>query len=398
VELAPRSPRTRTAHAGALAASGRLTAALEEARAAVDLDPGFATAHAALGTILRLRKEYEEALESSWTAATLEPHSPRVLTTLAHSLRELDRYHEAMEFYGQAIELDHEAIAPQLGAAATLHLSGHVPRALRTYVRLLEEWDYAHDRVLLGAAGALVIRRDYERALEMYGRIEIPENGSLPTLLALYGKGYCLLKLGREAEAEYFLSSLIERVPPDYDGPARGREFLFRAYEDLISFFRDRSRDRKVESLLRDACARPLAPTHLARFLVETLPEQNEEAAGVLAGAILRSDPLEDPLELGETAILLARVRTAGGKRRLPEDSEASRALHLAAERVAESPLGVAHYRLARAHALARDVDAALSSLERARRHGYLPADRLENESDFDPIRDEAAFRALIEP
>jgi tetratricopeptide (TPR) repeat protein len=398
VDLAPRNARVRTAYARALAASDRLTAALEEARAAVDLDPDLAAAHAVLGSIHRLREENEEALESSERAAALEPDSPGVLTSLAHTFREMERYSEAMELFGQAIDLDHEAIVPQLGAAGTLHLAGHLSRALRIYRRLLEDWDYARDRVLLGVGGVFVAGHDYEQALETYTPIEIPENGSLPSLLALYGKGYCLLKLGREAEAEYFLSSLIERVPADYDGPARGREFLFRAYDDLISFFRERGRDRKVESLLREACDRPLAPTHLARSLADTLGDRKAEAVAVLARALLGSDPLEDPLELGETAIQLARLSTAGGKRHLPRDSEAPRALQLTAERVADSPLGIAHYRLARAQALIRDVEAAVSSLERARRHGYLPADLLQSESDFNPIRDDAAFRALIEP
>src|SRR5207245_5126025 len=125
---------------------------------------------------------------------------------------------------------------------------------------------------------------DYERAISLYGQIEVPDDASMPAILALYGKGYSLLRLGRDAEAEYFLSTLVDRVPRDYDGPARGREVLFRAYEDLADYFGKRGRERKVESLLRGACERPQAPTRLARRLAGLLDSRGKTAA---SGAVL---------------------------------------------------------------------------------------------------------------
>ena len=348
--------------------------------------------------ILRLRHDLDGALAACRRAGELAPGDARVLTGLADVLREQEKFGEALEMYGQAIDLDHEAIAPQLGAAAALARAGNAPMARRSYNRLLGGWDYAEDRVRLATAAFLATNREFEAALDMYERVEIPGNGALPTLLALYGKGYCLLQLGRPAEAEYFLSRLIERVPRDYDGPARGREFLFRSYEDLAGYFEGRGRSSKVESLLQSACGRPLAPTRLARRLANLLKTQDrDEAAGkILERALAEADPLEDPLELGESAILLARLRSGGGRRPLAEGSAALAALDRAGTRIEPSPRGAAHYRLARAYALAGRRDAALASLGRARDRGYLPVEQMAEDPDFLLLRREPGFEALL--
>jgi tetratricopeptide (TPR) repeat protein len=398
VALAPGDPRAAAALALALASADRLTPALEEARRATSLAPESAEAHAALGIVLRLRKDVEGALAACRRAAGIAPNDPRILTALGDALREAGRHHEAMEMFGQATDLDHEAIAPQLGAAGTLLKSGSLPSARGLYNLLLQDWDYGENRTRLGAAALLVALHDYESALAIYDTLSLPAGSPLPALLALYGKGYCLTRLGRDAEAEYFFSSLLDRVPIDYDGPARGREILFSAYDDLIAYFRKRDRDRKVTALLRSACERPLVPTRLARALAERLDAAKEtgEASSVLEKAILGSDPLEDPLELADSVLGMVRLRTAGGARRLPDGSAADRALDLASDRLRASEPGAVHYRLARALALAQRREAALDSLKRARQAGYLPADQMAGEPDFARILEDPAFQALL--
>ncbi len=398
MELAPNDARVAAAHALALAAADRLSPALEEARRATALDARSVEANVALGIILRLRQDTQGALEACRRAAVIAPNDSHVLTALGDALREAGRYTQAMEMYGQAIDLDQEAIAPQLGAAGTLLKSGNLPHARAYYNLLLQTWDYGESRTRLGAAALLVALQDYDGALAMYDGLTIPEGSPLPAIVALYGKGYCLTRLGREVEAEYFLSLLIERVPVDYDGPARGRDLLFDAYDDLVAYFRARGRDRKVTALLRSACERPLAPTRLARALAEQLEakKQTGEAAAVLEKALLGSDPLEDPLDLVDTALKMARLRTANGTRRFPDDSPAARALTLASDRLEACEIGAAHYRLARAQSLAQQRGAALKSLERARRGGYLPADQMTGEPDFARFRQDPGFQELL--
>ncbi|MEK7283270.1 MAG: tetratricopeptide repeat protein, partial [Acidobacteriota bacterium] len=390
VALDPENPRAAAALALALATADRLTPALEEARRATALGPESAEAHVALGIVLRLRKDVDGALAACRRAAEIAPNDPRILTALGDALREAGRHSQAMEMFGQATDLDQEAIAPQLGAAGALLKAGNLPQARNFYNLLLKEWDYGENRTRLGAAALLISLQEFEAAIEMYDTVSLPAGSPLPALLALYGKGYCLTRLGRDAEAEYFFSSLIDRVPNDYDGPVRGREIMFNAYDDLIAYFRKRGRDRKVMALLRSACERPLVPTRLARALAEQAEagkETGEAAAAVLERAILGSDPLEDSLELAESVLKLVRLRTVDGSRRLPEGSAAARALDGVLNRLRAGEPGAVHYRLARALALAHRGEEALESLERARQAGYLPADQMAGEPDFARIR-----------
>jgi len=400
IALDPRDPSARAALARALAASDQLTPALVEARRGVAEGPDVAEAHLALCAVERLRGEIEAALAACRRAADLSPDEPRVLVGLAETLREHGDYAAAMQVLGQATDLDHESILPLLAAAGTLQRAGSLGTASRTYDILLERFPFARARALQGAAALRVAMQDYAGALELYESVELPQNSSLPTLLSLYGKGYALFRLDRAAEAEYFLSTLIERVPPDHDGSVRGREVLFMAYADLARYFDERGRWRQAEDLLRAAASRLLAPTRLARSLALRLQRGGEEssAPALLEKALQNSDPREDAIELAETALLLARFRSSDGRKVVRPGSTAGQAIRLAGERVSPSPLGVAHYRMARAFALSRDVDSSLACLERARARGFLPADQAATEHDFTILRDRAEFQALLKP
>jgi tetratricopeptide (TPR) repeat protein len=400
VDLAPDLAAAHAARAFALIAADRLTPAAGAAATAVTLDPRAADGHLALAHVLRLRKEMDGALRAAGEAARLAPHDPRILTGLADALRDAGRHEDAMQMYGQAVELDHEAVAPQLGAAAALLKAGRSDMARAAYNLLLSRWDYGTERTRLAAAALLVLTEQWEAALAMYDQVNLPDNGALPTLLALYGKAWCLQRLARDPEAEYFLSLLVARVPRDYDGPARGREMLFSAYDDLIRFFASRDRDDRVEARLREAAARPLAPTRFARRLAGRLESRGaaDEAAAALEAAIGGSDPAEDPLEIAQTAIDLARNRSRDGRRPIRPGSSAGRALAAVDDRLAGCTSGVAIYRLARARALAGDTDASLALLGRARDAGYLPAAVAAAEADFTRLRTDPRFRALVPP
>ncbi len=396
--LAPEEAVVQATLALALAASDRLTPALESAHRAVALAGDNVESQLALCIVQRQRHDLDPALQACRRAAALAPDRPRVLVALAEVLRDIGEYRAAMELCGQAADLDHESALPQLAGAATLQKSERLSDAYMAYDLILKGFDFARTRALQGAAAARVAARDYEAALDLYGRIELPSNGALPTLLSLYGKGYALLKLDRPAEAEYFLTSILDRVPADYDGPARGREVLFLAYEDLARYFEDRGRKPRAEELLRAATVRPMAPTRLARHLAALQIERglDREAVEVLEASLHRSDPHEDPVEISDTALLLARTASSGGRRRVASDSSPGQALSDAADQVAASPLGAVHYRMARAFALARDAEASLLFLDRARTNGYLPVEQAAAEPDFSYLRDRPAFQTLL--
>jgi tetratricopeptide (TPR) repeat protein len=399
VAMTPDEGRFRATLALALAAADRLTPALEEARQGVELAPEAAGAHLALSVVLRLRGEHQEAVTVARRAAGIDPWSPRVLGALAAALREAKQYASAIELYGQAVDLDPESIALQFGAAAALQQASRSGTAGRLYAVLRHEWDYAERRIRQGQAAISLKTRDYSGALATYADLELLPNGNLSTLLMLYGKGYCLLQLDRPAEAEYFLSTLIERVPHDYDGPIRGREFMFRAYDDLAQYFEDRGRHGRAEELLQEASSRPYAPSRLALRLADLLDGTDRigEAAETLERTIMNGDPGEDALDLAAATLRLIRIRTRGGDRSLARQAPATRALQVAAERIASSHLGAAHYRLARAQALTGDAGQAAASLALGHEHGYLPIELMKTEPDFDPIRDDPRFQQILE-
>ncbi|HZN04801.1 MAG TPA: tetratricopeptide repeat protein, partial [Candidatus Polarisedimenticolia bacterium] len=347
-----------------------------------------------------LRRDLDASLSACRRAAEIAPDSPRVLMALAETLRETGAYDSAMTLYGQAADLLHDSPLPQLGGAATLARSGAFSIAGRTYRMVLDRFPDVRLRALEGAAAVRVVAGDYEGALDLYQEVDLPENAALPTLLSLYGKGYALLKLDRGAEAEYFLSLVVERVPTEYDGPARGREMLFLAYDGLADWYSGRGRQDRVTALLREAAARPLAPTRMARRLAPLLHERGKdsEAATLLERALLGADPGEDRLEITDSALLLARLRSSEGRRAIPSGSSARRALDAAARLVDAKAPAAACYRMARAYGLARDAEASLSFLGRSRDGGYMPAEQAATDPAFTILRQRPEFQRFLAP
>jgi tetratricopeptide (TPR) repeat protein len=396
--LAPDDPAIRALRALVLAAADRLTPALTEAEQAAAAAPDRVDGSLAVCIVQRLRRSIDASLSACRRAANLAPDAPRVLMALAETLREQGAYDSAMRLYGQAADLAHDSPLPQLGGAATLARSGATTIAARSYQGILEQFPEVRLRALEGAAGNRVAAGDYEGAIDLYQSVDLPDNGSLWTLLSLYGKGYALLKLDRGAEAEYFLSLVTSRVPADYDGPARGREVVFLAYDGLADWYAGRNRADRVEALLREATARPHAPTRMARRLGGILIQRGRgaEAAGLLEQALLRADPREDPLELAESAQELARLRSSEGRRAISDSSPAGRALDATAGLLGAKTPAAAFYRMARAYALARDAEASLSFLGRSRDGGYLPAEQTRNDPAFAFMRQRPEFQRFL--
>ena len=399
VELAPDDAFGRAVLAMTRVAQNRLTPALAEARRATELDPKSARAWVSLCVVERLRGRLTEAETACRRAADLEPDAPRVLLALGEVLRERGATRDAMELFGQATDLDYESILPQLAGAGTLTRAGNLVGASRAWGIILDKYPEGRTRATQGAAAAALAAGESDAALAFYDQVALPENASLPTLLTLYGKGYALLRLDRAAEAEYFLTLLVERVPQDYDGPARGREVLFLAYDELVRYFDERGRTERALEVLRDAAARPFAPTRMARRLAERLAARGraDEGTALLSRAFSGADPLEDPLETSDSALALARLGSGGGKRALRSDSDAGRAMTIVEERLQAGAPGAAQYRMARAWALARDPEASLRALGRARDGGYLPAAQAATEPDFAVLRDDPVFRRLLQ-
>src|SRR5262249_51537298 len=151
----------------------------------------------ALCVVERQRLDVDAALAACRKAAALQPDAPRVLVAFAEALRESGDQPAAMRMFGQAADLDHESVLPQLGAAAARARSGSYNRAGKAYEIILDKFPFARTRALQGAAAMNALAGDYVGSLELFDTIELPEDDALPTLLSLYARGYALLHLDR---------------------------------------------------------------------------------------------------------------------------------------------------------------------------------------------------------
>jgi tetratricopeptide (TPR) repeat protein len=88
----------------ALERAGRIAEALAEYRRAVDVDPGFAAAHEALGYHYQRRGLLMKACDAFQTVARLEGHY-NAYFNLGFILVELERYEEALEVFHQCLAL-----------------------------------------------------------------------------------------------------------------------------------------------------------------------------------------------------------------------------------------------------------------------------------------------------
>jgi lipoprotein NlpI len=85
---------------------GRVGEAGELLRAAIASDPKNHLAHYYYAEVLRLRREFEEALKSYQQAALLRPDSARTYADLGYTYLRLGREEEALQAFGQAARLD----------------------------------------------------------------------------------------------------------------------------------------------------------------------------------------------------------------------------------------------------------------------------------------------------
>ena len=123
---------------------GRLEAARDASQKAVDITPGNADVHAALGSahvaIASFRNSDEaanQAILAFRRAVDLDPLDPTLHASLAEAHARFDELEAAASAYRNALEFDpHNALF--LGALATvLERQGHVEQAIELYRRAL---------------------------------------------------------------------------------------------------------------------------------------------------------------------------------------------------------------------------------------------------------------------
>jgi len=180
--------------------------AREAANKAIEIDPGSAQAHAALGSIAVAEGNLADAAAHFERALELDPASPTVLGNSSAVLKSLGRLDEAIALDEEAVRLDPVNTAWLFNLAAAKHWAGRDDESialLRTVLRLSP--DFSGARLILSEA--LLGKGDAEAALA-----EIEQEPY--EVFRLIGLPLAYHDLGREAEYESALDELIEKVGP----------------------------------------------------------------------------------------------------------------------------------------------------------------------------------------
>jgi TolB-like protein len=200
---------------------GMLTG-LAEARHAVELAPNFAAGQARLGFTAALcywqlsanadETLRREAREHGKRALQIEPHDPRILSTLAQTFGIIGDWNEGQRCAERAFEINPDLEASHIAMImvcvyfkrheeALKHLDACerlAPRSIEAHIRMIQR------------AGVYYMAGDYERALEAARRVlmMVPD-----FIFALKDTAIYLEKLGRRDEAIAALRQFREHLP-----------------------------------------------------------------------------------------------------------------------------------------------------------------------------------------
>jgi len=259
---------------------GDFAAADTAYRRAIELRPGYATAHSWYGLLLRWRLgRYEDALKEAEQALLLDPLSPVLHMAYGDVLFAMGRFDDARAAYERSIEID-----PAFGGSykmlgdLALYAYGQTAEALKWYraaIAVERDPDWVGD-----IAGIYMVLGDYDQANMWAGqaRTTDPENIFLNKHLALlyYYQGeddaaaeYARKFLGGplDAFAPYMLAILrntdleagkledamrwYERIYPDLAGSDPGvNRANYRAAIDFAVVLAAMSQPRRAELLL----------------------------------------------------------------------------------------------------------------------------------------------------
>jgi tetratricopeptide (TPR) repeat protein len=179
---------------------------IEMAKKALAMDDSIADAHAVLGAIYPLKREWDKAIAEGERAVALNPGGTLVLSVLANALRFAGRPEQAIPIYEKAIRLN------PFGPSYIYH----------TY----------------GAALMLVGRYD-EAVLAEKKAIQIAPNNILAHIIL--ANTYSRMGLWKEARAE---AAEVLRINP---------KFSLDAWAKTLSAYKNQSQQDKVINALREA-------------------------------------------------------------------------------------------------------------------------------------------------
>jgi len=232
--------------------------AAAEAIKALQLDPRSAEAHAALGYVRHYDWQWDDAEKEFRRAVELNPSYALVRIWYANLLMSRRRMDEAMHQVMVARDLDPFSLIVNTNVGWVLAFAGHPNEAVRQLVRTLElDSNYTQARWRL--ADAFMKTRRVDEAIAQGQRLVIESHRSAPALAHLAN---LYAKAGVEAQARSHLRELRERSRTEYVSPgAIGGVFLALGARDSAMYWLEKAfgeRSNAIAYLLANPEYEPL--------------------------------------------------------------------------------------------------------------------------------------------
>jgi len=345
-----------------------------------DLPKNNETLHARVDLLYTLsglygaKNEHEKSIELLHQALRLAERSQNVhLQARCHNgfgivYSDIGRYDEAIAAYHRAVELESQWAAPYIGLGSVYRNLGRYDEANSVYQRAIEldpQWaaPYAGLGFVYCDAGY------YDEAIAVYQRaIEFQPQLALPYV----GLGRVYRDLGRYDEANIAYQHAIE-LDPQWAAPHAG---LGSVYRDL---------DRYDEAIAAYQRAIELDPRNAYSYI----------GLGDIYAKMSRTN---DAISKYRLAIALepqnARYRTsiAGFYRKLGKESEYIEQIKIARELIGQED----EYNRASFESVCGNVEQALELLKAAIEKKQITKVWARRDPDFDFIRDDPRFKALV--
>lgn len=196
-----------------------LDEAEQAARQAIDLAPGSAEGHIALGLIHMVRRRGPRALRCLRTAVRLRPGSARAHSMLAFTLGPIGKWEEGAPHMEQAARLDPMSPEIQFGLAERYTIAETPPDRFLVHARRARELSPAYAEAYLLEGRILTDAGRPDEGLAAIRR-GLPLATEATRARHLFSLAHACVAAGRTEEARQALEELIDRDAPFFEGGA----------------------------------------------------------------------------------------------------------------------------------------------------------------------------------
>jgi tetratricopeptide (TPR) repeat protein len=371
IELSPESIDAWINKGAALLSLGKHAEALEEYQKAIELSPKSIKDWINQGSAFTELSRHEDALENYQKAIELSPKSINAWINQGSALFDLERYKESLESYQQAIKINPKAVNAWINQGLVLSRLKRYEEAITSYQTAIDV-DPKSVHFLTNRRTILCDLEQYEDAL-LISQLEI--NLDPQSINALIERGVSLSSLEQYEEAITIYQTAID-IDPQFAGAWNCLSVtlisLRRYDEALIACDRALEIDAKDFDILN------------TQSLVLSLLKKFEEAIISIDKAIVMEP--QKVLLRANRGIILARA---------DRYNEAFIDCDRAIEQNPNHEIG--YYAKACCHALQGEMELAIEHLQKAiDLKPRLCRKEAKHNPDFDSIRDDKRFRALV--